>query len=146
MTIKEVETPDELARCYDVFCQVFPCLKEKGRDVFVDRILLQKKEGYHILTIEENGVTAACIGYRFMHFLVWGKCCYIDHVITGTAFRRKGYASELLSFVTRYAREENCAQIHLDTGYARHEAHRMYLKHGFLLDAHHLCMDLNTVQ
>ena len=45
--------------------------------------------------------------------------------------------------VIAHARDQGCAGVHLDTGYARHDAHRLYLRKGFRFDCHHLALDLS---
>jgi hypothetical protein len=49
---------------------------------------------------------------------------------------------QLLDYVIDYAKEHNCAQVHLDTGYQRNAAHKVYLARGFQLNCHHLALDL----
>lgn len=52
--------------------------------------------------------------------------------------KRKGYAGMLLDWLTEHARQQGCQAVHLDTGYARHAAHRVYLGKGFELSSHHM--------
>lgn len=48
----------------------------------------------------------------------------------------------LLDHVIQIAREHLCKEVHLDTGYARHAAHKVYLKQGFEFNCHHLALKL----
>ena len=76
--------------------------------------------------------------------LAWGRILYIDDLITREKTRGKGYGKILLDHVTKIAKEAKCNQVHLDTGYTRHAAHKVYLKHGFELNAHHLALKLES--
>lgn len=102
----------------------------------------QESEGYQIAAIFHEGQAVACIGYREMTTLAWGKIIYVDDLITAEKARGKGYGKALLEFAIDEARKKGCAQIHLDTGYHRHAAHRLYLKMGFELSCHHMSLNL----
>lgn len=84
----------------------------------------------------------ACISFRMLTMLARGKILYIDDLITKAKHRQKGYGKSLLDHVIQIAKNNLCGQIHLDTGYARHEAHCLYLNHGFKFDCHHLALHL----
>ena len=102
----------------------------------------QYKEGYEIITAYEQDDVVACIGFRFLTTLAWGKILYIDDLITKEKIRGKGYGKILLDHVIQIAREHLCKEVHLDTGYARHAAHKVYLKQGFEFNCHHLALKL----
>ena len=67
---------------------------------------------------------------------------YIDDLITGNQYKNNGYGRLLLDHVINYAKSLNCNQVHLDTGYSRHDAHKLYLKKGFILSSHHMSLHL----
>ena len=77
-----------------------------------------------------------------MTMLAWGKILYIDDLITKEKERGKGYSKILLEYVIQIARENLCNEVHLDTGYTRHVAHKFYLKREFELNCHHLVLKL----
>jgi hypothetical protein len=54
----------------------------------------------------------------------------------------KGYAGALLDWIFAKAKELHCDQVHLDSGYQRHDAHRLYLKKGMKLACHHFSKDV----
>ncbi|WP_186774506.1 GNAT family N-acetyltransferase [Chitinophaga pinensis] len=51
-------------------------------------------------------------------------------------YRGKGYASQLLAHVRDVATVNDVKQVHLDSGYQLHPAHRL-LNHGFVLNCLH---------
>ena len=140
MNIKTLKTYDEIVQSFDAFVELRPHLASKEN--FVDQVIDQQKEGYEIIAIEENGEVVACIGFRFLAMLAWDKILYIDDLITKEKTRGKGYGKILLDHVIQIAREHLCKEVHLDTGYTRHDAHKVYLKHGFEFNCHHLALKL----
>jgi len=105
-------------------------------------VIEQREEGYEIIAIEEEKELVACIGFRFLTTLAWGKILYIDDLITKEKTRDKGYGKILLDHVIQIAREHLCKEVHLDTGYTRHAAHKVYIKQGFEFNCHHLALKL----
>jgi GNAT superfamily N-acetyltransferase len=140
MNIKTLKTHDEIAQSFDAFCELRPHLTDK--EVFVARVIEQQKEGYEIIAAYEQEEVVACIGLRFLTTLAGGKILYIDDFITKEKTRGKGYGKILLDHVIQIARKHLCKEVHLDTGYARHAAHKVYLKRGFEFNCHHLALKL----
>jgi GNAT superfamily N-acetyltransferase len=140
MNIKALKTHDEIVQSFDAFCELRPHLTNK--EVFVAQVIQQQKEGYEIIATYEQEEVVACIGFRFLTTLAWGKILYIDDLITKEKIRGKGYGKILLDHVIQIARERLCKEVHLDTGYARHAAHKVYLKQGFEFNCHHLALKL----
>ena len=140
MHIKSLKNQDEIAQSFDVFLELRPHLTNK--EVFVAQVMQQQKEGYEIIAAYEQEEVVACIGFRFLTTLAWGKILYIDDLITKEKTRGKGYGKILLDHVIQIAREHLCQEVHLDTGYARHAAHKVYLKQGFDFKCHHLALKL----
>jgi len=140
MEITKISSPADIERCFEAFLELRPHLKDPQS--FVSQVLAQQKEGYEIQGIFEGDEGVACIGFRFMTTLAWGKILYIDDLITKAKCRGSGYGGALLKHAILIAKDHGCEQIHLDTGYGRHSAHRVYLSHGFELNCHHLSLKL----
>jgi ribosomal protein S18 acetylase RimI-like enzyme len=119
--IKPITQAEEIAWCFEAFKELRPHLNERG--TFVQKVIEQQKQGYQIFVISEGGEVVACIGFRIMSMLAWGKILYIDDLITKEKCRGKGYGKALL---------EHAAHI------ARHAAHKLYLNQGFEFNCHHL--------
>ncbi len=134
VTIKRVISSDEIERCYPVIKYLRPHLMAEE---FIEKVKRQQSQGYQLVTITPDERPAALVGYRIQDFLAWGKVLYIDDLITHPDHLKKGYASRLLDWVIDEGKREKCEQIHLDSGYQRHDAHRLYLNKGFDLVSHH---------
>jgi len=133
-------TEEEIGRCYDTFKSLRPHLESK--DAFIAQVLRQQAQSYSIVAIDSDGMVPSAAGFRFAEFLAWGKALYVDDLTTLPEFRGRGYGSQLMDWLIDHARSEGCDSLHLDSGYARHDAHRLYLKKGLSLASHHLAIEL----
>lgn len=135
--IRQLNADDHatLARCFGVFTFLRPHLSEER---FIEQVRAQAEHGYRIIYIETEGAVAAAAGYRIASFLAWGRILYIDDLITHPEMTRRGFGGALLDWLKVEAKAQGCAQIHLDTGPQRHDAHRLYLNKGFVLAGHHM--------
>lgn len=130
-----------LKACFGVFSHLRPHLNE---DSFVVRVTQQQKEGYNIVYLQQQGEVVAAAGFRMCHFLAWGKVLYIDDLITHPEAKRRGFGGSILTWLIEEAERTGCDEVHLDSGYHRHDAHRLYLKKGFKLASHHLCLQVSA--
>ena len=97
-----------------------------------------------MIFIDEGERAPAVSVFRINYYFYRGKNLYIDDLSTMASQRGKGYAGALLDFIIQHAKDNNCENIHLDSGYSkeRFDAHRLYLNKGFHLASHHFVMDL----
>jgi GNAT superfamily N-acetyltransferase len=137
-TISQGSPDNEIEQCFEVFLALRPHLQ---RTEFLARVRRQQAQGYSILVLREDGTVKSAAGFRVLEFLAWGKVLYIDDLITLPPEKRRGYAGQLLDWLIAHAREIRCDAVHLDTGYARHDAHRLYLRKGFRLNCHHMALE-----
>ncbi len=128
-----------LRRCWPVFSQLRPDLSEEE---FVERWRAQDAEGYRILSARKGDVILGAAGFRFLTTMAWGRILYLDDLIVDDTVRGAGLGSRLLDKLKDLAQEEGCRQVHLDTGYHRHAAHRVYARNGFQFNCHHLAFTL----
>lgn len=137
--IIRIETAEQIERCFEAF-KALRLHVEKSS--FVKQVIRQQEQGYRIVAIDSNGIIPSAAGYRFAEFLAWGKVLYIDDLTTLPDHRGNGYAGQLMDFLIAEARERDCDQLHLDTGYVRHDAHKLYLKKGLKFVSHHASLIL----
>ena len=134
MEIKIAITDEDILKCWDVLRELRPHLE---KDSFLPMVNEMIAEGYTLAFIEENGIAAAAIGFRYLQFLFVGKHFYIDDLSTLPTHRGKGFGSKLLDFVKDKAAAAGYKVITLDSGYQRNDAHKLYLSKGFTLSSHH---------
>lgn len=134
------QTRAEIESCFCVLQELRPKIDDKK--AFIDQIERQIKEGYALVyTLDEDEV-GACMGFRMFETLAWGKILYIDDLITREKSRKKGLGAFLISYAIEQGRSQHCNEIHLDSGFARFDAHRLYLNKGFKLYCHHFALAL----
>jgi len=133
------ESDAEIESCYPAFAALRPHLRPEE---FLPRVRRQEEQSYRILALRHEGSIPSAAGFRIAEFLAWGKVLYIDDLTTLPEARGKGFAAALLDRLIGHAREAGCDAVHLDTGYGRHAAHRLYLNRGFELACHHMAVEL----
>lgn len=131
------ESDEDIVRCFPALKVLRPHLEEAA---FLPQVRRQQQAGYCLLGLSEagqGGPALAAAGYRLAEFLAWGRVLYIDDLITLPAARGRGYGGRLLNWLSARAAALGCDEVHLDSGYQRHDAHRLYLNQGFDLACHH---------
>ncbi|MFZ4116104.1 MAG: GNAT family N-acetyltransferase [Chthoniobacterales bacterium] len=140
MLVERITSSDKISACFDVYLELRPYLKNK--EDFIKKVLLQQQEGFQLAAIFQGEEAVAAIGFRFMTTFAWGKILYIDDLTTKAHLHGKGYGTALLDHAIEQAKELHCDQVHLDSGYTRNKAHRLYLRYGFELTSHHFSLKL----
>jgi len=123
--------------CRDALLEFRPNLKSVD---YLEQVMkMMTCEQFKLVYIpdDENKKAAAFIGYRRQFMLRTGNMIYIDDLFTNKNYRGRGYANALLEYVKQEAKSTGIAAIHLDSGYALHTAHRLYLNNGYILDCNH---------
>ena len=139
MTIRIAHDEEEVRQCYRVMKQLRTHLSESE---YQHQVQMQRGEGYAVVYLEEEGVIKSVAGYRIMHTLAWGKCLYVDDLVTESSERSKGYGKQLFEWLVRVARDAGCDQFHLDSGVQRFGAHKFYLGMNMQIRSHHFSMTL----
>jgi len=139
MQIQLAKDEKDILKCKDVIKELRTHIDTEN---YVELIRKMIDEGYQLAFIEENGKAVSAIGFRYLQFLHNGKHFYIDDLSTLPAFRGKGYAGKLLDYVAQLAEEKGFDVITLDSGYQRHDAHRLYLNKGFIITSYHFSKKL----
>ena len=139
MTISLATTAGALRRCYPVMAELRPHLNEQS---FIDQVLRQQHEGYRLAILEEENAVLSLGGFRFLEMRAFGKILYVDDLVTRAASRSHGHGKQLFDWLIQHARDNRCAQLHLDSGVQRHDAHRFYLAQRMDINSHHFALKL----
>jgi len=123
MKIVLAETEQAISACFPVMFELRPHLAQEG---FVERVQQQQSQGYQLAYVEVAAQPVAVAGFRMCNNLAWGKFLYVDDLVTLEEQRSHGYGAALLSWLGEYAIQEECSQLHLDSGMQRKAAHRFY--------------------
>ncbi|MGG9961252.1 GNAT family N-acetyltransferase [Ferruginibacter sp. SUN106] len=134
MKIKEALTAEDLLQCFEVMKELRP---HHSTDSFLTTIVQMKKEGYHLLYIEDDGIAVCAAGFRFTTTLYDGMIIDFDDFVTLASARKKGYAAILFDHLVNIAKEKIIKTIHLNSAHHRYDAHRFYLNKKMNIIAHH---------
>lgn len=138
-TIQIAETPAEISACFAVMVQLRP---RYTQNEFLAQVQRQMKYGYRLASFSNAGKVQAVAGFRLLENLAWGRFLYVDDLVTHQDARSQGHGKSLLTWLTDYARRQGCAQLHLDSGAHRKDAHRFYLREGMENSGYHFMTKL----
>ena len=141
MDIRPATTDDDIRACFPVMRELRPHLDEAAFLAQAKRQMAN--HGYALVALHDDGRICAVAGYRVAEFLAWGKALYIDDLVTAAAVRKAGHGGALLDWLEGQAKTLGCAQLHLDSGVQRHDAHRLYLGRKLAITSHHFAKPLS---
>jgi GNAT superfamily N-acetyltransferase len=143
ISIREIgigDGDDDLGSIWPVMVQLRPHL---DREAFVELCKIQFDEGFRLVAAFEGEVCRAVAGFRIQHFLHRGKNLYVDDLVSDFAARGRGFGKALLDWLKEEARRGGCANLHLDSGVQRAEAHAFYFAQGLRITSYHFAVDLS---
>ena len=140
MNIKLALSDSDIQKCWPAVKVLRPHLEEHQFLPMVKEMML---EGYELAFIDDDGIAAAIVGFRYLQYLFYGKHIYINDLSTLPEYRNKGYGGVLLDYVFDYAKQRGIHTVTLDSGYQRSDAHRLYLNKGFTIASHHFVKKLS---
>lgn len=109
------------------------------------QIRKQQAAGYQLAFVERDGQVLAVAGFVVAEKLAWQKHLYVDDLVTRSSDRSSGAGHALLTWLKNHARQQDCQQLHLDSGVQRFAAHRFYLREGLIINSHHFAIpDLDS--
>lgn len=139
LLIRTAETESDLARCFPVLRELRPHLSP---DTFLATMRRMKEGGYRLALGESAGDVVVVAGYRQSEHLARGPFMYVDDLVTLQSARRRGYGAQMLAWLAEKAKEAGCAELHLDSGLSRIDAHTFYGKLGMKFSSKHFSLKL----
>jgi GNAT superfamily N-acetyltransferase len=134
-----VESKIEIAECWEVASELRSHLNENN---FVNDVLELMSDKYQIIVIKEDNKVVSFAGFRPLRFLNSGPIIYIDDLCTLENYRQKGYGTALLNYIKDLAIKSGKTSVHLDSGYFRLDAHKLYFKNNFKQNAYHFSLEV----
>lgn len=133
-SIRIAESDAQILACFPVMQTLRPHLEPT---TFVERVRRQEAAGYRLAYLVSGGEPLAVAGFRIDECLSWGRHLYVDDLVTLEQYRSQGHGSALLAWLVAHAAAQGCAELHLDSGLQRKDAHRFYLREGLETIAMH---------
>ncbi|MCF0049598.1 GNAT family N-acetyltransferase [Dyadobacter chenwenxiniae] len=139
--VQIVETESDMLKCRRAVQALRPQL---GDDLYLDAVKKTLADNRQIIFIEENDEAASVAVFETGYNLFRGSYIYIDDLSTLPEQRGKGLAGILIDWILDYAKKNDYAQVHLDSGVseARTDAHRLYLNKRFQVASLHFVANI----
>jgi GNAT superfamily N-acetyltransferase len=128
-------TPQDVERCFPVMRELRTHIEDLPE--FVERVTRQQTDGYLLAFVESEGEVRAVAGYRYLESLFSGKFVYVDDLVTRASDRSRGFGAQLFDWLLQEARVHGCADLQLDSGVQRFDAHRFYLVKRMKIASYH---------
>ena len=136
--IREIHSDDDVRRSFAVMRQLRPHLAEEE---FLERVRSQRKDGFRLAVVEEDGEIRAVAGFRIIEMLVQGRHLYVDDLVTDETRRSKGHGGLLFDWLIEEAKRNGCATLELDSGVQRTRAHAFYFAKRMHISSYHFRID-----
>ena len=140
MQIRLAESDQDVRRAFPVMRELRTHLV--GEDEFLERVARQRREGYRLALLEEDGRVRAVAGFRIQECLSAGRHLYVDDLVTAADGRSRGHGRALFEWLVDQGRAERCRWLRLDSAVHRFDAHRFYLRQRMTIRSHHFMLDL----
>ncbi len=139
MNVEIAKTDEQIQACFPVIRELRPHLDALA---FVDIVRNMQRDGYALAFLPVSGRVIAVAGFRTKRTLFCDKFLYVDDLVTLSTERSKGYGKVFLEWLKDRARTEGCAELHLDSGIQRKDAHRFYERNGVEAAGYHFRVKL----
>ena len=123
MEIRELSTTKEISESFEVMRELRTHL---DKEEFLSLYEIMKKEGYRIFGLFDNGILYSVAGviiltnfYNFRHL-------YVYDLVTRETGRSKGYGKKMMEYLEKFAADNQCVTVALESGLQREDAHRFY--------------------
>lgn len=140
MEIRSISSVEEIKATFPVMSQLRTHLSDESYLETVRR--MRRSEAYHLAAAFDEELVRCVAGYRISEFLAHGKILYVDDLVTDENTRSENLGGRMIEWLSQEAKRNGCAQLHLDSGVQRHEAHRFYFREGMKIASHHFSKSL----
>lgn len=141
LQIRVATGPGDFTRGFPVLNELRPHLT---LETFLSAMERMRSGGYVFVLGESGGQIVAVAGYRLSEHLARGRFMYVDDLVTLHTALRHGHGKQMLGWLVETARQSACAEIHLDSGVQRAEAHAFYEAMGMRFSSRHYSLKLNS--
>lgn len=139
-----VEVAPEDPRLDDVYPVMHELRTEMSPDDFRATYAAGFDGGYRVVGLFDEGTCRAAAGYHITYGFLHGRFMYIDDLVTGAAYRSRGYGKALNDYLAGVAAEQGCRSVQLDSGTHRTDAHRFYFREGYIITSFHFVDKIST--
>lgn len=135
MQIRELTTIDEMLAAFEVLQHMYP---KMTREKYGTIIRQRKEEGYRMVGVFDGNKCVSSAGFWIGVRFYCGKFIQLDNMVTLPEYRSKGAGKIITDFIKEIGKTENCLKVLVDTYVENFDAHRFFLKEGFIIRGYHL--------
>ena len=104
-----------------------PASWDEKRAVVALRQAIDSHDACVLVAETDSGqLVGFCTAYQDMHSVRFGYRCWVEDLAVDPEARSQGVGKRLLDAAKDWARERGATHLELDSGEARHDAHRFY--------------------
>jgi GNAT superfamily N-acetyltransferase len=103
-----------------------PASWDEKRAVVALRQAIDSHDACVLVAETEGRLVGFGTAYQDMHSVRFGYRCWIEDLAVDPEYRSRGVGKRLLDAAKDWARERGATHLELDSGEARHDAHRFY--------------------
>jgi GNAT superfamily N-acetyltransferase len=133
--LSHIDSDQDYQAAFSVMRELRPHLADAA--AFAAQARRQHAQGYRLLAAWQDDKVQGLAGYRLQENLVYGRFLYVDDLVTTAEARRHGIGARLIDALRAEARQQECAQLVLDTALGNAFAQRFYFRQGLLATAMH---------
>ncbi|MCG3417529.1 GNAT family N-acetyltransferase [Oceanobacillus jordanicus] len=124
LEIKELQSQHDIMDAFPVMKQLRTHL---DAETYLELVLEAKeKDSYKLVALMDQEEIVAVIGFKPMITLYYGRFVWVCDLVTHTNKRSMGYGEKLLTYVHKWAKDNNYESVALSSGLQRTDAHRFY--------------------
>lgn len=141
LAVREIEA-DEDAVAYGAIAGLRPVVGSLAQ--FREVVSKQRERGYRLVGIFDEAVAdaAGVAGFSTGRRLAWGSYLYIEDICAHPDRQHEEYVAALLRWIVEEAKRLDVDSIRLDWEAHRFAAHRLFIRSGLRICAHHFELDL----
>ena len=110
--------------------EAFPVLVQLRDDLteetYLEYLHEMQDEGYRLFALYEDETIVSLAGVAIRTNFYNGRHLFVYDLVTREARQSMGYGTQLMDFVTEWARDRDCESVTLESGLWRDDAHRFY--------------------
>lgn len=135
MEIAELISEEQCQQAYEILCHMYPDLTLEHYKEIIDYKL---KTGYHILGVYDGNKMICAAGFWLGMRFYCNKFLQLDNMVTLPEYRGKKAGKMVVDWIKKYAKQEKCERILIDTYVENFDAHRFFYREGFIIRGYHL--------
>jgi len=135
MIIRQLDSLKDMLDLYPVIAHMYP---DMSFDSYSDILKERVENGYNMVAVFDGEDCVSAAGFWFGIRFYCDRFLQLDNMVTVPEFRDKGAGTMALEWIKSLAKKEGCKRILVDSYVENFDAHRFFLREGFVIRGYHL--------